>query len=222
MSGGIADVGSVNEFHGVCGFTSSITAMYAQSKGQRGLLINSAPRVTRVLAEIKSYLTILKAAGARGMLREIEQFNMVMYAQLPPEPGKTRPRWTDMDGFIARIDQCVSLLARQSTMTQDNDILNSMDPTFTLYMTPHAVADYLDRMWNADAQVDEQPVGLPYRCIIGVTRPGPKNAYKNLTHWMYKVGTAYWSWGQLFASVADANPNYTVVYTISVAVRPAT
>jgi hypothetical protein len=216
MSGAMGQVGSVNAKHGVCGFTSSLTAMYAQSPGTRALLINGAPRVTRVLADIKTYLNMLKAANAKGLLDEIADFNKVMYPQIEVAQGKTKPVWNGLDAFITRIDNCVTLLGANTTMKEDNDILNSLHPTFTLYMSPRAVKDYMERMWEATAVLSEQPTGLGQNCIVGVTRPGPQNVHKNLVHWMYKHGTDIWSWGIKFGSVQAARKEYTVVYTIEV------
>ena len=216
MSDQMGSVGSVNASHGVCGFTSSLTAMYAQSPGTRPLLINGAPRVTRVLADIKTYLNMLRAANKRDLLNEIADFNKVMYPQIVVETGKAKPVWNGLDAFITRIDGCVTLLAAKSTMEKDNAVLNSLDPSFTLYMSPHAVKDYMERMWGATAVLSDLPTGLGENCIVGVTRPGPKNIHNNLVHWMYKHGTDIWSWGDKFASVQDANKNYSVVYTIEV------
>jgi hypothetical protein len=215
----MGQVGSVNAKHGVCGFTSSLTAMYAQSPGTRALLINGAPRVTRVLADIKIYLNMLKAANMRSLLDEIVDFNVVMYPQIVVGSGKTKPVWTGLDAFIKRIDDCVTLLAAKSTMQEDNDILNSLDPSFTLYMSPLAVKDYMERMWGATAVLSDLPTGVGLNCIVGVTRPGPKNIHKNLVHWMYKHGTDIWSWGRRFDSVEDARADYSVVYTVEVTLK---
>jgi hypothetical protein len=212
-------VGSVNANHGVCGFTSSLTAMYAQSPGTRGLLINGAPRVTRVLADIKTYLNMLRAANVGGLLAEIADFNKVMYPQIEVESGMAKPVWNGLDAFITRIDDCVTLLGRNTTMKQDNAVLNSLDPSFTLYMSPRAVKDYMERIWGATAVLSEPPTGLGQNCIVGVTRPGPKNIHKNLVHWMYKHGTDIWSWGDRFDSVQDARAEYSVVYAIEVTLK---
>jgi hypothetical protein len=213
---GMGSVGSVNAAHGVCGFTSSLTAMYAQSPGTRPLLINGAPRVTRVLADIKTYLNMLRAANKRDLLNEIADFNVVMYPQINVADGKAQPVWKGLDAFIERIDSCVTLLEGTSSMEDDNAILNKLDPSFTLYMSPLAVKDYMERMWGATAVLSEPPTALGPACIVGVTRPGPKNVHKNLVHWMYKHGTDIWSWGKKFDSVQKARADYTVVYSIEV------
>jgi hypothetical protein len=216
---GMGPVGSVNAFHGVCGFTSSMTALYAQSPGTRGLLINGAPRVTRVLADIKTYLNMLKAANGRALLEEIADFNRVMYPQIVVQSGKTKPVWNGLDAFITRIDDCVTLLGKNTTMGEDNAVLNSLDPTFTLYMSPLAVKDYMERIWGATAVLSELPTGLSQNCIVGVTRPGPTNAHRNLVHWMYKNGSDIWSWGKKYNSVQGARSDYSVVYTIEVTLK---
>lgn len=206
-------VGSVNAVHGVCGFTSTFTALYAQNPGKRPLLINGAPRVTRVLADIKVYLKLLEAAAdGKALLTEINQFNIDMY---PQYPNLAAYPWTNLADFIERIDDCVERLAMISTMEEDNAILNKIN--FTLFMPPRGVADFIRRSWGWAATISELPTGLGENCIVGVARPGVTNGYHDLVHWMYKRGAQYWSWGSLYASVQAANPAYTVIYSIELA-----
>lgn len=222
MSGSLAhmgSVGSVNAVHGVCGFTSTLTAMYAQSPGTRGLLMNGAPRVTRVLADINTYLNMLRAANETGLREEIEAFNEEMYPQIEVASGKAKPVWEGLGKFVERINECVTLLGTRTTMEDDNKVLNALDPSFTLYMSPRAVKDYVERIWGAAATLSELPSGLGPRCIVGVTRPGPTNRHRNLVHWMYKHNEDFWSWGYRYDSVRAARDTYTVVYTIEVTPR---
>ncbi|HME25825.1 MAG TPA: hypothetical protein VKI44_31580 [Acetobacteraceae bacterium] len=52
-------MGSTNNLWGVCGFTSTFYSMYELNRGKRALLIG-AGIATKVLAEIKTYLMLLK------------------------------------------------------------------------------------------------------------------------------------------------------------------
>src|SRR5262245_42480931 len=70
---GLDLMGWTNAGWGVCGFTSSFYAMYELNPGKQGLLLG-AGIAHKVLAEIKTYLMMLKAAGELTLLRDIEAF----------------------------------------------------------------------------------------------------------------------------------------------------
>src|SRR5262245_17193271 len=66
-------VGTRNTGWGVCGFTTSMYAMYAMNPAARPWLINAARPFT-VLAEIRGYLRLLKEFGGDKLIKDIETF----------------------------------------------------------------------------------------------------------------------------------------------------
>ena len=57
-------MGKTNASWGICGFTSSLYAMYDLNSGARGMLIN-APQAWSVLYEIEEYLELLQRQNER-------------------------------------------------------------------------------------------------------------------------------------------------------------
>ena len=70
---GLDLMGWTNAGWGVCGFTSSFYAMYELNPGKQGLLLG-AGIAHKVLAEIKTYLVMLKGAGELALLQDIQGF----------------------------------------------------------------------------------------------------------------------------------------------------
>src|SRR5215472_16554911 len=70
---GLNLMGWTNTGWGVCGFTSSFYAMYELNTGKQGLLLG-AGIAHKVLAEIKTYLMMLKGAGELTLLHDITAF----------------------------------------------------------------------------------------------------------------------------------------------------
>ena len=78
-------MGTLNNPWGVCGFTSSLYALYENSPTLRGDLTSGAKVSTRVVAEIKSFLIQLEADGNSKTLAEIASFTSYL-----PGDGKER------------------------------------------------------------------------------------------------------------------------------------
>ena len=95
-------MGSTNNHWGVCGFTSTFYSMYELNRGKRALVIG-AGIATKVLAEIKTYLMLLKADGNIGLLNEIETFTKSF-----GKVGKADFGSFTIDAYIALINKAVS------------------------------------------------------------------------------------------------------------------
>ncbi len=187
-------MGIENASQGICGFTSTLYAVYMnQSQLQARLTgaMGGATRSTRLMAEIKTFLQMMKAAGRQEILNGIEELT------------RTFPRygtWT-VDTYIAGIN----------TLNLGN---------YSIAMPPEAVKEYLRVAWNIVANIDNADTGNK-NAILGLSRTGaPMNKWKNLAHYVYRdmAGRIY-SWGEQFTDLAKMNTaknrNYSVIYTIS-------
>lgn len=192
----MSSMGSTNTHWGVCGFTSTFYSMYETRPGTRGMLIG-AGIATRVLAEIKTYLVMLKAEGEKTLLDDIQSFCQTFAGF---------EAWT-IDDYIARVNKAVNM--------SEADI--KKEKMYSIGMPPHAVADYLKRVWAQASDVLVLPQGGDSGGdgIIGVKRTdlGMK-AHDGLCHWMYRTNGVIHSWGRAFKSVAEANPKYVSVRLI--------
>ena len=95
-------MGVTNGYWGVCGFTKYFHAMYELNPGKRPLVIG-AGMATKVLAEIKTYLVMLKASGNFTLLTEIEQFTQTFPAVKGADFSKFQ-----IDNYIALINNSVN------------------------------------------------------------------------------------------------------------------
>ncbi len=193
----IEEVGVANSYWGVCGFTSTFQSLYELNRGKKAL-INGAGIPTKVLAEIKTYLTMLKAEGKVGLLQEIQTFTQ----NFPPTARGTDFSTFTIDNYIKRINLAVGKTDQQITD----------DELYSIGMPPQAVVDYLDRMWQVKATLSPFETGEDG--IIGVKRDG-RPMYNGLCHYMYRSNGKIYSWGNNYPSVKAANKNYVVIYVIA-------
>jgi hypothetical protein len=194
-------MGSTNNNWGVCGFTSTFYSMYELNRGKRGLLIG-AGIATKVLAEIKTYLTMLKADGATGLLNEIEAFTKSF-----GKVGSADFSTFTIDGYIALVNRAVT--------RKEEDIKG--DPYYSIAMPPNAVVDYLRRIWDYESTLEVVSGGDGGGAdgIIGVSK-GLMPLYDGLCHWMYRFNGRIYSWGKVFSSVHAANSAYHVCRIIKI------
>jgi hypothetical protein len=92
-------------------------------------------------------------------------------------------------------------------------------PLFGIAMPPQAVADYIERMWKWKATIIEFKAGdLTSDAIVGVrkTTNTTMTLYHGLCHYLYRGGGKYYSWGQMFPSLAAANADYEICYAITI------
>jgi hypothetical protein len=196
-------MGSTNNYWGVCGFTSSFYSMYELNPGKRALLVG-AGIATKVLAEIKTYLMMLKAAGNVTLLNEIETFTKSFGVV-----GKCDFGTFTIDSYIQRINEAV---------TKSDDELKG-NCYYSIAMPPDAVADYLRRMWEYDSEISiiSGGSGGTEDGIIGVNKAnGTMKLYDGLCHYMYRLGGKIYSWGRVFNSVPEANADYRVCRLIKI------
>ena len=206
MSRGIRDpmtrLGITNKDWGVCGFTSTMYAMYDLHPATRPYVIN-ASSAWRILAEIKTYLNILKAENS-NLLDGIRDF--------------TRSFGAPHDTFT--IDDYIKRVSDGAAMNKTRQQILS-DERYGIGMPPQAVADYVQRIWEWKATVTEFAVGSGGGDgIIGVTEDNMP-LYHGLCHYMYRSGATIYSWGQSFNSVEAAakggagGAKWRVCYVIS-------
>jgi hypothetical protein len=167
--------------------------MYDLDPGTRLQTIN-ASSAYRILAEIKTYLVMLKSEGSY-LLNEIRDFTRSF--------GGVFTNF-DIDPYISRINQAA---AKGLTRGQ---ILG--DELYSIALPPKAVADYFKRMWGRRTNVSEFVHGTGSGDgVIGVSSSeydgttGMKKPYYGLEHYMYRSRGRIYSWGKSFPSVQDAS-----------------
>jgi hypothetical protein len=190
----IDDMGIENSSQGICGFTSTLYAVYdnrPQLRQRLGNALGGPDRKTRMMAEIKTFLQMMKAEGNNTVLNEITELTRTF-------PGYDA--WS-VDSYIERI--------------------NSLNVgNYSIAMPPEATMQYMRTAWDMRPVLRDDEV--PGDVILGLARTGgPVNRWSNLAHYVYRSanGTVY-SWGEQFNSLADVNSrkgkDYSVVYRIMV------
>lgn len=206
-------LGELNERWGVCGFTSTFYAMYRANPGTRGWLVN-ATQVFSVLYEISDYLKALEAAQS-PLLKDIATFTRSF--------GEPYDKFT-VRSYIETIDQASENTRRLLEFGNDNRTkryetkLRGYAP-FGIALPPQAVADYIERMWKWRATVIEfNAKDMTSDAIVGVRNVNDKTKklYHGLCHYLYRGGCKYYSWGNLYNSLAEARSYYEIVYAITI------
>lgn len=178
------DVGILNARWGICGFTSSLYAVYNNKPGSDA---ESAAfkKPSAVLAEIKRYLEALKTAGRQTLLDDIETFT------------KSFPGFEHFS-MANYLNQLGSVLMPHIILNQEN---------FSIGMPPHAVVDYLQRMCGfPQAELMAAGGDAKPEKIIGVFRTSsPPRPYGGLAHYFYYKNGTWYSWGKQFGNLADAS-----------------
>ena len=63
------ELGAINASYGICGFTSTLYAVYANQPNMRQRLNEAGINAeTRLMAEIKTFLVLMKAQGKQSVL----------------------------------------------------------------------------------------------------------------------------------------------------------
>lgn len=205
-------LGITNKDWGVCGFTSSLYAMYELNPATRPQIIN-ATAAYRILAEIKTYLMMLKAESS-SLLNDIRDFTRSF--------GNEFANF-EIDTYIAHINKAAAKGKSRHQILSDS--------LYSIALPPKAVADYIERIWGWKTTISEFALGTGGGDgIIGVSSSecdgtGAPKPYHGLEHYMYRSGGKIYSWGQSFSSVQQAARDgaggvlWRVCYVISVA-RP--
>jgi hypothetical protein len=202
-------MGKTNAGWGVCGFTSSLYAMYHLNPTARPRLIN-APRPFTVLAEIKTYLEMLYAEGNTDLLDEIERFTRSFGVVDGTDFRVFTPR-----SYILYVNSAVDKYIDKMSDAVDEAIFN--DGKFSIALPPQAVVDYLKRIWryNAKAEIiDGAGDG-----IVGVRDSSKDNKdkiYNGLVHYVYRKDQRIYSWGNSFGSLNDADKDFQFCWFIKI------
>jgi hypothetical protein len=197
---GIDAMGIENATQGICGFTSTLYAVYSNRPELKGYLdkaLAPADRSTRLMAEIKSFLVMMQAEGKHKVLSDIEALTRSFEGY---------GAWTLKD-YIADINKMGVPGSKPLA-------------AFSIAMPPESTMEYMRTAWGMRPSLVDKLVSGD--AIVGLTRTGgPRNAWKNLAHYVYQGanGTIY-SWGEQFKSLEAVNKakgrDYSVIYTIKV------
>jgi hypothetical protein len=187
-------MGIENVAHGICGFTSTLYALYMDRPKLRKTLegaLDTATRRTRMMAEIKTFLQMMKAGGKNAILSDITELTRTFAGY---------EGWT-VDSYIEEI----------------NKLGNG---GYSIAMPPEATMEYMRTAWDMRPVLTDNVV--PGDVILGLTRTGgPVNRWKNLAHYVYQSANGrIYSWGEQFTDMNDVNTqkgrDYSVVYRIMV------
>jgi hypothetical protein len=190
---GADDIGIENVSQGICGFTSTLYAVYLtrpQLQRQLERAMDASMRSFRLMAEIKTFLQMMKADGKNEILEGITELTK----SFPGYGG-----WT------------------VKTYIEDINKLQAKTK-YSIAMPPEAVLEYMSTCWDMRPVVTDQV--LPGDCILGLTRTGgPQNRWKNLAHYVFQsAGGRIYSWGEQFSNLSEVNTakkkDYSVVYRI--------
>lgn len=172
----IDKVGQLNIRYGICGFASSLYAVYDDSPQKlKGELANEASKRQRLMAEIYGFLN---ACGKfrLELLTEITEFTQSF--------GGRYATFT-----IAAYKESIKKKLAGKAKT----------PDFSIALTPNAVVYYLQMFGGyANAKV-LSPTAAPARCVVGVANSGVGGPHDGLKHWVYYRGGTIFSWGEQFA-----------------------
>lgn len=187
-------MGTLNNRWGVCGFNSSLYALYEHNPHLRAGLTSAAKIDTRVAAEIKSFLKMLEAEGNAQLLSDIESFTRSFGGQ-----------WVGFTiaGYIRTIDV--------EAAKEGGKFKAKMRPDLSIGLPPHAVVAYLREVTGfPGARVLTEPLGGNFvtgssasEQIVGVRDPDME-LYNGLAHYVYVNHGVVYSWGRQFHSVEEA------------------
>lgn len=194
----IDNMGVMNAGWGICGFTSSLYALYTNKPSEQVKLAKGGGTPTMVLAEVKSYLRMLQADERQDLLSGITAFTRSF--------GGVFAGFT-IEDYITRINGVVSLGASPT------------DEKFGIAMPPDAVVDYLKRVCDFGGARLVDPGDACSECILGVYKTAsPGGPHKGLKHYLYYLNGTIYSWGNQFASVdAAMGKGWDVCYKIAIA-----
>ena len=202
-------MGRRNESWGICGFTSSLYAMYQLNVTARPYLIN-APRPFSILAEIKTYLEMLYAGNQTDLLDEIERLTRSFGVVDGFDFGTFTPR-----SYILYINNSVDKYINKDTEQTNRDIVT--DPKFSIALPPQAVADYLQRIWGYSCKVHKiDPGGDAIIGVLDSTKDNSTKPYDGLCHYVYRKSGKIYSWGNVYSSLTDADADFVSCWFVSI------
>lgn len=189
---GIDDMGVENATQGICGFTSTLYAVYMRRPQLRKELegaLDDKTRSTRLMAEIKTFLQMMKADGKSEILGQITELTRSF---------PNYEKWS-VDSYIEKINE----------LKVGN---------FSIAMPPEATMEYMRTAWEMRPNLATN--AMSGDAVVGLTRTGgPKNRWKNLAHYVFQSADGrIYSWGEQFADLEEVNKkkgkDYSVIYRI--------
>jgi hypothetical protein len=196
MSGksSLEKVGEANKYWAVCGFTTTLQALYELNPGQKALIVGRGTP-TAVLAQIKKYLLEIQV-HRKDLCNEIEEFT------------KGFANYNNFS-IIAYLDHL-----RMSAGMKDEDLKAGK---YGIALPPHAVVDYLRRMWGAKPKLSFFDTGK--NGVVGVSEfrstgyRAPTSAswkpYNGLIHYVYRSNGKIYSYGKKYNSLGEASVDGT-------------
>jgi hypothetical protein len=198
-------VTSLNVPWGICGFASTLAAMYSHSPTLKSTVDAAAAKGhlnTRLPAEIKTYLMMLKAENKIALLNEIRDFTRSF--------GAKYAAFT-IDGYIAKINQIAvnpNLVVGFSAMRKHN---------LSIAMPPNAVLAYLKMVHDMkNARIVEPATLKGNNVILGLGTGDKTKPYNGLRHYVYMENNmTVYNYGKVgsLASQLQAK-NYKVLFEI--------
>jgi hypothetical protein len=203
MSQSIDNMGTLNAGWGICGFTSSLYALYTHNPLRQAKLSSGGNQPRRMLGELKTYLKVLESLGEYTLLNDIEvftrsfggvhsDFTVTKYVQRINDTADTHFSFS-MFGF--------SII----NTTFEKGEADTKNPLFGIGLPPHVVVDYLKRVCGFANAHEADLAYTANEMILGVyDKKGTMQMYGGLAHYLYYLNNRIYSWGQTFNDVADA------------------
>ncbi len=207
-------MGKRNAGWGICGITSTFYAMYQTNPGAHSMLIN-APRPYSVLAEIKTFLTVLVVEGEAGMVTDTENFTRAFGVVNGTDFGQFT-----VANYIQYIRDSLGKYVNKDTLEVDSAI--KQDAKFGIGMPPEVVAEYARRIWNYNATAAMYDQGGD--AIVGVKDKSASDnnsrLYNGLVHYVYRKNGQYYTWGDdPYNSLAAAAADFELCCTVKLTAK---
>jgi len=182
----ITDLSALNSGWGICGFSSSLGALYVNDPAIKKTVDAAVKNGTlkyRMLAEIKTYLNLLRSKNRNDLLKEIEDFT------------RTFPKLKTftITNYIATINEIAE---------KEPDVTNEK---YSIAMPINGLVEYLKIVGNkTNAKATLTSTSTKDNVILGLY-----DEHKTLKHWVYKKSNAeVYNWGEvksLDAVLAECN-----------------
>lgn len=191
------DISKLNIEWGICGFASALGALYENNVIAQNIerAVTKQQLNTRLLAEIKTFLGMLRIDNQTHILAEIQAFTQSF--------GGQYSNFT-ISSYIQKI----------------NNVVLSGSPAgdFSIAMTPKGLIEYLKRI-GEKANAREIPVKEKRdNIIIGLGTNDKSELHNGLKHWVYKKDeNRVYNWGEIkkLAEVQKDCDGLGIVYQIA-------
>lgn len=171
----ITDLSALNSGWGICGFSSSLGALYVNDPAIKKTVDAAVKNGTlkyRMLAEIKTYLNLLRSKNRNDLLKEIEDFT------------RTFPKLKTftITNYIATLNEIAE---------KEPDVTNEK---YSIAMPINGLVEYLKIVGNkTNAKATLTSTSTKDNVILGLC-----DKTKTLKHWVYKKSKAeVYNWGEV-------------------------